>query len=136
MVHVLLSFLFRGVSYLFLQGMVLLRCFWLSLFQCCVLSCLLCLCLSLDNGTKSCDPSDLSALKEFAGNLTNGSIIKSWSNDSVCCNWIGIVCGDNNGEAVSRVTKLSLSEMSLNGTISPSLAKLDQLTVLDRKSVV
>ncbi|KEH38701.1 putative protein kinase RLK-Pelle-LRR-Xb-1 family [Medicago truncatula] len=131
MVHVLLPFLFRGVSYLFLQGMVLLRCFWLSLFECCVLSCFFGLSLSLDNGTKSCNPSDLLALKEFAGNLTNGSIIKSWSNDSVCCNWIGVVCGDNNGEAVDRVTKLSLSEMSLNGTISPSLAKLDHLTVLN-----
>lgn len=111
--------------------MVFLRCFWLTLLQCCVFSCLLCVSLSLDNGTKSCDPSDLSALKEFAGNLTNGSIVKSWSNDAVCCNWIGVVCGGDNGESVNRVTVLILSEMNLNGTISPSLAKLDQLNVLN-----
>ncbi|KAK2423645.1 receptor protein kinase BRI1-like [Trifolium repens] len=111
--------------------MVLLRSFLLTLFQCCVLSWFFCLSLSLENGTKSCDPSDLSALKDFAGNLTNSSIVKAWSNDSVCCNWIGVVCGDNNGESVNRVTKLILSEMSLNGTISPSLAKLDQLNVLN-----
>ncbi|WJX73272.1 Phytosulfokine receptor 2, variant 3 [Trifolium repens] len=111
--------------------MVLLRSFLLTLFQCCVLSLFFCLSLSLENGTKSCDPSDLSALKDFAGNLTNSSIVKAWSNDSVCCNWIGVVCGDNNGESVNRVTKLILSEMSLNGTISPSLAKLDQLNVLN-----
>ncbi|CAK8535080.1 unnamed protein product [Lathyrus sativus] len=112
--------------------MVLPRCFWLRLFQFCVLSSLLCLSLSLDNRTQPCDPSDLSALKEFAGNLTSGSIVKLWSNDSVCCKWIGVVCGgDKSGESVNRVTKLILSEMSLNGTISPSLAKLEYLTVLN-----
>ncbi|KAJ1375385.1 Serine/threonine-protein kinase, active site [Sesbania bispinosa] len=98
------------------------------------LGCLLCLSLGLNNQTPSCDQSDFSALKEFAGNLTNGSIITAWSNDIVCCNWIGVIC-DNvtgaNGAAASRVTKLILPGMSLNGTISPSLAQLDQLKVLN-----
>jgi len=74
-VYVSLAFLFELNFVVLVSGMVLLRCFWLSLFQCCVLSCFFGLSLSLDNGTKSCDPSDLSALKEFEGNLTNGSIM-------------------------------------------------------------
>ncbi|KAJ1403453.1 Serine-threonine/tyrosine-protein kinase, catalytic domain [Sesbania bispinosa] len=114
--------------------MVLLRCSSVTLVQWCFLACLLCLSLGLDNQTPSCDPHDFSALKEFAGNLTNGSIITAWSNDIVCCNWIGVIC-DNvtgaNGAAASRVTKLILPGMSLNGTISPSLAQLDQLKVLN-----
>lgn len=106
--------------------------------QWCFLSCLLCLSLALNNNqtSSSCDPGDLSALKEFAGNLTNGSIVKAWSNDVTCCNWIGVVCDNNvtgvgDGAAASRVTKLILPAMGLNGTISPSLAQLDQLNVLN-----
>ena len=54
---------------------------------------------------KYCDPSDLLALKEFVGNLTNGSIISTWSNESICCEWDGIECGNDGGSAAaSRVT--------------------------------
>ncbi|KHN28072.1 Phytosulfokine receptor 2 [Glycine soja] len=118
--------------------MVLLRCFSVTLLQWCFLACLLCLSLGLNNNNNqalSCDPHDLSALKEFAGNLTSGSIITAWSNDTVCCNWLGVVCANVTGAAggtvASRVTKLILPEMGLNGTISPSLAQLDQLNLLN-----
>ncbi|XP_027340862.1 phytosulfokine receptor 2-like [Abrus precatorius] len=116
--------------------MMLLRCFSVILLQWCVLACLLCLSLGLSNQTTSCDPHDLSALKEFAGKLTSGSIITAWSNDSVCCNWVGVVCdnvtgGNGAGASTSRVTRLILPEMGLSGTISPSLAQLDQLIVLN-----
>ncbi|XP_061354338.1 phytosulfokine receptor 2-like [Gastrolobium bilobum] len=114
--------------------MVLPRCFSVTLVQLWFLACLICLSLGLNNQTSPCDPHDLSALKEFAGNLTNGSIITAWSNDIVCCNWVGVVCDNVTGggaAAASRVTKLILPGMGLNGTISPSLAQLDQLNVLN-----
>ncbi|XP_061375235.1 phytosulfokine receptor 2-like [Gastrolobium bilobum] len=96
------------------------------------LACFLCFCVGLETLSPSCNPHDLLALKEFVGNLTNGSIKTSWSNDVVCCKWVGIVC-DNviDGAAASRVTKLILPGMGLNGTISSSLSHLDKLNVLD-----
>nr|KYP46458.1 Phytosulfokine receptor 2 [Cajanus cajan] len=114
--------------------MVLLRCFSVTLLQWCFLACLLCLSLGLGNQAPSCDPHDLSALKEFAGNLTSGSITTAWSNDTVCCNWLGVVCDNvtgGGGTVASRVTKLILPQMGLNGKISPSLGQLDQLNVLN-----
>ncbi|KAK7244257.1 hypothetical protein RIF29_39076 [Crotalaria pallida] len=112
--------------------MVLLRCFYETLLQWCFLACLLYLSLGLNNqAPSSCDLHDLSALKEFAGNLTKGSIISAWSNDSVCCNWIGVLCDNNATGGARRVAKLALPGMDLNGTISPSLAQLDQLILLN-----
>lgn len=116
--------------------MVLLKCFSVTLVQWCFFSCLLCLSLGLNNQASSCDPHDLSALKEFASNLASGSIIKAWSNDTLCCNWLGVVCGNvtgggRSGTVASRVAKLILPEMGLNGTISPSLGQLDQLNMLN-----
>lgn len=109
--------------------MVVPRCFLVTILQWCFLACLLCLSLALNNQSQFCNPQDLTALKEFAGNLTRGSIIRTWSNDVVCCDWVGVVCDNVTG--ASRVTKLILPEMGLNGTISPSLAQLDQLNVLN-----
>ncbi|OIV92398.1 hypothetical protein TanjilG_22998 [Lupinus angustifolius] len=109
--------------------MVLLRCFYVTLLQWCFLACLLHLSLGLSNQETSCDIHDLSALKEFAHNLTKGSIIAAWSNDTICCNWVGVVCDNETGGG--RVTKLVLPGMDLNGTISPSLAQLDQLILLN-----
>lgn len=114
----------------------------MTLLQWCFLACLLYLSLGLNNQDPSCDLHDLSALKEFAGNLTKGSIIAAWSNDTVCCNWVGVVCGHvttgggggGGGAAARRVTKLILPGLGLNGTISPSLAQLDQLIVLNLSS--
>ncbi|PRQ31203.1 putative protein kinase RLK-Pelle-LRR-Xb-1 family [Rosa chinensis] len=96
------------------------------------LACFLGSSLGLDAPIQSCDPSDLLALKGFAGNLASGSIITAWSKNSNCCQWDGVVCESvNNGTAASRVTKLFLPNMSLNGTISRSLGGLDQLQLLN-----
>lgn len=91
-----------------------------------------CSCLGLQTPFQSCDPSDLLALKEFAGNLTNGSIITSWSNESMCCQWDGVVCGHGStGSNAGRVTVLILPRKGLKGIIPRSLGHLNQLKLLD-----
>ena len=90
-----------------------------------LLACFMCLLSGLEAQSQGCHPNDLAALKEFAGNLTNGSIISAWSNDLSCCNWDGVVCGG------SRVIMLNLSRNGLKGVISESLGNLDQLRLLD-----
>uniref|UniRef100_A0A6N2NFB4 non-specific serine/threonine protein kinase n=2 Tax=Salix TaxID=40685 RepID=A0A6N2NFB4_SALVM len=91
-------------------------------------ACFLCSSWGLKTITQSCDPNDMLALKEFAGKLTNGSIITSWSSKTDCCQWEGVVCGSNtNGSIHSRVTILTLSKKGLQGLIPPSLGRLDQL---------
>ncbi|XP_010537029.1 PREDICTED: phytosulfokine receptor 2 [Tarenaya hassleriana] len=89
---------------------------------------------SVSLGSK-CHPSDLSALREFAGNLTNGSIIASWPKDSSCCEWVGVFCEAgypaDNVSVSGRVTKLVLSEKDLEGVISGSLGQLSRLRILD-----
>ncbi|KAK1582292.1 hypothetical protein Q3G72_013711 [Acer saccharum] len=100
-------------------------------------ACFVCSSLGLQTLSQSCDPSDLLALKEFAGNLTNGSIITSWSNNnSVCCQWDGVVCGNegNDDSVASRVTMLILPNKGLKGIISRSLGRLDKLKLLDLSS--
>ncbi|KAI4388288.1 hypothetical protein MLD38_000631 [Melastoma candidum] len=39
------------------------------------------LCFGVRTGAQPCDPRDLSALREFAGNLTGGSVVTAWSDD-------------------------------------------------------
>ncbi|KAI4320730.1 hypothetical protein MLD38_034179 [Melastoma candidum] len=88
--------------------------------------------LSLQNGARTCDPVDFSALKDFLGNLSAGSIRAAWSSDQTCCGWDGILCGGpENVTGVSRVTKLVLPHMGLAGVISGALGRMDQLLVLD-----
>ncbi|KAE8677063.1 Phytosulfokine receptor 1 [Hibiscus syriacus] len=96
------------------------------------LACFICTSLSLESSDQACDPNDLLALKEFAGNLTEGSIINSWYNESDCCQWDGVVCGKmRNVSASNRVTGLTLPRRGLRGKISISLARLDRLKRLD-----
>ncbi|KAJ6333003.1 hypothetical protein OIU77_008956 [Salix suchowensis] len=95
-------------------------------------ACFLCSSWGLKTIAQSCDPNDSLALKEFAGNLTDGSIITSWSSKSDCCQWDGVVCGSNiNGSVHRRVTMLILSKKGLQGLIPRSLGYLDQLKSLD-----
>ncbi|CAN7122345.1 unnamed protein product [Brassica rapa subsp. narinosa] len=82
---------------------------------------------SLSQPTLTCHPSDLSALREFAGALKNRSVTEPWLNDSSCCEWGGVVCDD----VSSRVTKLVLSEKGLEGEVSSSLSELSELQLLD-----
>ncbi|KAL8505805.1 hypothetical protein ACS0TY_016872 [Phlomoides rotata] len=91
------------------------------------IACFLCLSLSIAS-PQDCNPNDLSALKEFSGQLINGSIKSSWSSDEKCCNWEGVVCGDDGG---SRVIMLKLSGKGLKGKVSVSLCKLDRLKLID-----
>ncbi|XAR56529.1 Non-specific serine/threonine protein kinase [Bertholletia excelsa] len=93
-----------------------------------LLACLICSCFFGGTTSQTCDPNDLLALKEFAGNLTNGSVISSWSDQSLCCEWEGVGC---NKSGNGRVTALNLSGKGLKGVISVSLSKLDQLKLLN-----
>lgn len=93
------------------------------------LACFVCSSFSLATQEQGCHPIDLLALKEFAGNLTKDSISSSWSNDSICCKWDGVVC--DNGSVANRVLILNLSKKGLRGVISQSLSRLDHLKVLD-----
>lgn len=90
-----------------------------------LLVCLICSSLALQIPGQSCHPTDLSALKEFVGNLTNGSIISGWLGEPNCCSWDGVLCEE------SRVAKLILSGKGLKGLVSGSLVHLDQLKFLD-----
>lgn len=84
--------------------------------------------LALRSPGQSCHPTDLSALKEFVGNLTNGSIISGWSSEPNCCRWDGVVCED---VGANRVVNLILTGKGLKGVVSESLVRLDQLKFLD-----
>lgn len=104
----------------------------MNFFKLAFLACFIFSCLSLGTPSQACDPNDLLALKEFSGNLTNGSIIATWSNDSICCEWEGIKCDHGgNGSSTTRVSILNLSGKGLRGSISRSLGSLDELKLLD-----
>ncbi|PIN00541.1 Serine/threonine protein kinase [Handroanthus impetiginosus] len=94
------------------------------------LVCFLCLSLSSATPVENCDPNDFSALREFAGELINGSVKVSWSNETECCKWEGVLCEDG-GSKSNRVTVLNLSRKGLKGKVSKSLCKLDRLRLLD-----
>ncbi|KAJ8755053.1 hypothetical protein K2173_016566 [Erythroxylum novogranatense] len=92
--------------------------------------------LALQTHSQSCDGNDFRALKEFAGNLKDGSIIKAWSNTNNCCQWDGVVCENYNNGSIGgrRVTMLILPKKGLKGNISSSLAQLDHLNSIDLSS--
>ncbi|KAI3786564.1 hypothetical protein L1987_40330 [Smallanthus sonchifolius] len=80
--------------------------------------------------SQTCHPDDLSALKEIAADFTNGSGLSSWSSDSICCHWDGVVC-ENDAKNVTRVTILNLSAKGLKGVISDSISRLRNLRLID-----
>ena len=116
--------------------MVVLELVAMTFLKWVFLACFLCSCLGLKTPASSCNPNDLLALKDFAGNLTNGSIVTSWTSASICCRWDGVVCENvkNSSSVTSRVTKLLLSRKGLKGIISHSLGRLDHLKFLDLSS--
>ncbi|KAL0353771.1 UNVERIFIED_CONTAM: Phytosulfokine receptor 2 [Sesamum angustifolium] len=104
----------------------------MTLLNLAFLACFFCLSLGLATASQNCHANDLSALKEFAGQLINGSVKFAWNNALDCCEWEGVVCEDSgNQSAARRVTTLKLSEKGLRGEFSKSLCKLDQLKLLD-----
>ncbi|KAJ0102783.1 hypothetical protein Patl1_04711 [Pistacia atlantica] len=108
-------------------GFIPLTCFKWILFACFVYSS-----LGLTTQNQVCDPSDLLALENFAKSFSNGSIFTSWARDSICCQWVGVVCGDQSNVSVpSKVVMLKLARKGLKGLIPRSIAGLDQLKSLD-----
>ncbi|KAL8205483.1 hypothetical protein R6Q57_009034 [Mikania cordata] len=80
--------------------------------------------------SQTCHPVDLLALKEFAASFANGSALSSWSSDTNCCHWDGVIC-ENDARNLSRITILNLSGKGLKGVISDSLSQLQNLRSLD-----
>ncbi|XP_072986965.1 uncharacterized protein [Typha latifolia] len=77
-----------------------------------------------------CHPGDLRALREFSGNLTDGSILSNWSDPNLCCGWDGVLCSPV-VDGGSRVSMLILPGRGLAGSISSSLGNLVHLRRLD-----
>ncbi|XP_010262997.1 PREDICTED: receptor protein kinase TMK1-like [Nelumbo nucifera] len=68
-----------------------------------------------------CAP-EVSALLDFLDSVefpTN--LASSWKGNDPCSEWLGLVCRSN------KVYLINLSRFNLNGTLSPSLGKLDSL---------
>lgn len=68
-----------------------------------------------------CSP-EVTALLEFLEGVNYPlNLAKSWSGNDPCSSWLGISCSAN------KVSDIRLPNFQLNGTISPSLGKLDSL---------
>ncbi|KAK1583911.1 hypothetical protein Q3G72_028115 [Acer saccharum] len=123
---------------------LLLQGFWLGFIPMTYLrwvffTCFVCSSLEIQTLSQSCDPSDFLALKEFAGNLTNESIITSWSNNSFCCQWDGVVCGKEGVlpaelSNLKQLQVLDLSHNRLTGRVSLVLSGLKMIQSLNVSS--
>ncbi|WOL05996.1 phytosulfokine receptor 1-like [Canna indica] len=81
---------------------------------------------------QTCNSADLNALQRFLRGLDSG-MISGWSinaSSSDCCRWFGVSC-ENSTASVKRVIGLDLQNRSLKGSLSDSLADLDQLQWLN-----
>ncbi|KAI3753743.1 hypothetical protein L2E82_25805 [Cichorium intybus] len=106
----------------------------MSSIGCALLAFLLCSYLVIGALSQTCHPVDLLALTDFAGSFTNVSVLSTWSNDSICCHWDGVVCENdakNLSKTLTRVTMLSLSAKGLKGVIPNSVSRLEKLRSLD-----
>ncbi|GMY18012.1 phytosulfokine receptor 1 [Fagus crenata] len=84
----------------------------------------------LNSQNLTCHQNDLNALEDLIKGME--SVIEGWpsnssSSSSDCCNWPGITCNSSN----NRVIKLVLPKKRINGRLSESLGKLDQLRTLN-----
>lgn len=89
-------------------------------------------CLAMS--TKKNITTDEFALLAFKSSITLDPyhMLSNWSISSnssfiSSCKWVGVTCDDHHG----RVKTLNLSNMGLQGTISPQLGNLSFLAVLD-----
>ncbi|CAK7356426.1 unnamed protein product [Dovyalis caffra] len=89
---------------------------------------LILLLLPLCHAATVCNQDDHDSLLFFSSNLSSLSPPLNWDPSIDCCLWEGVDCDDT---ADGRVTSLSLPFRDLNGTLSPSLAKLTSLTHLN-----
>ena len=82
----------------------------------------------LANDTRMC-PTERNALKEFYDSAKGNDWTKSdnWMDPHIGhCDWHGINCNGAN-----KTVKLELQNNGLSGNISPNIAKLSSLEVLD-----
>ncbi|KAL4654590.1 hypothetical protein ACB092_01G390800 [Castanea dentata] len=84
-------------------------------------SCVLQLSQSASNFT------DQSALIAFKSKINNAHSAGNWSTATNFCNWMGVTCSLRR----QRVTALNLSNLGLQGTISPHVGNLSFLVSLD-----
>ncbi|OVA07145.1 Protein kinase domain [Macleaya cordata] len=74
-----------------------------------------------------CAP-EVTALIDFLGGLNYPvKLASSWKGNDPCQNsWLGLTCNSN-----QKVSVLNLPKFHLNGTLSPSIGKLDSLTEIE-----
>ena len=80
--------------------------------------------------TSSSNFTDLSALSAFKSEIKhdpNNVLGSNWTKTESFCNWIGVSCSRRR----QRVTVLNLTDMGLQGTISPYVGNLSFLVTLD-----
>lgn len=77
----------------------------------------------------STNETDMEALLSFKQLITNNSsfLSKNWTTNTSFCSWFGVTCSPQN----QRVIALNLPNMNLEGKISPSIANLSLLTMLN-----
>ncbi|KAG7599120.1 Leucine-rich repeat [Arabidopsis suecica] len=105
----------------------------LSSFTLFIFSIIICLQSLSSTGATTCHPDDEAGLLAFKSGITQdpSGMLSSWKKGTSCCSWKGITCLNSD-----RVTMLELvgfpkkPERSLSGTLSPSLAKLQHLSVI------
>ncbi|KAI4300555.1 hypothetical protein L6164_033922 [Bauhinia variegata] len=69
-----------------------------------------------------CAP-EVTALLEFLGGLKYPlNLVRVWSGNDPCTQWLGIKCNSN-----GKVSMINLQKFNLSGSLSPSVAKLDSL---------
>ncbi|XP_038721954.1 probable LRR receptor-like serine/threonine-protein kinase At3g47570 [Tripterygium wilfordii] len=71
--------------------------------------------------------TDQYALLDFKAHITSDILAQNWSTSTPICQWVGVSCSARHG----RVTALNLSNMTLQGTISPHLGNLSFLISLN-----
>ncbi|XP_021288731.1 receptor kinase-like protein Xa21 [Herrania umbratica] len=85
-----------------------------------------CFSLSMESANITTDELALLAFKANVHDPQN-LLAANWSISTSVCNWIGVSCGSKH----QRVTVLSLSNLSLTGTLPPHLGNLSFLSFLN-----
>jgi LRR receptor-like serine/threonine-protein kinase FLS2 len=84
-------------------------------------------CLAANKTNITTDESALLAFKSLITVDPNHILANNWSTSSPICNWVGVTCNERH----NRVHTLNLTNMGLEGTISPNLGNLSFLVILD-----